>query len=119
VDAGTYFLSRRDNRSRTEEMLRSLRQCYFDVRRAAVGKELKTQETQLKDLEAKQKKLNKDNEDMRRSIEAWESKIQKAKQDIANNEQAQEANLVDQENQQRLVEETRRRLENVENEGGN
>ncbi len=119
VDAGSYFLSRRDNRSRTEEMHRSLRQCYFDVRRAAIGKELKTQEAQLKDLEAKQKKLNKDNEDMRRSIEAWESKIQKAKQDIANNEQAQEANLVDQENQQRLVEETRRRLENVENEGGN
>ncbi len=119
VDAGTYFLNRRDNRSRTEEMLRSLRQCYFDVRRAAVGKEMKTQETQIKELENKQKKLDKDNEDLRRSIEAWESKIQKAKQDIVNNEQSQEANLVEQENQRRLVEETRRRLENVESEGGN
>ena len=119
VDAGTYFLSRRDNRGRTEEMLRSLRQCYFEVRRAAIGKELKAQETQFKDLETKQKKLSKDNEDMRRSIESWESRIQKAKQDIVNNEQAQEANLVEQENQQRLLEETRRRLENVESEGGN
>lgn len=119
VDAGSYFLNRRDNRSRTEEMLRSLRQCYYDVRRAAIGKELKAQETQLKELEAKQKKLNKDNEELRRSIETWESRIQKAKQDIVNNEQAQEANLVEQENQQRILEETRRRLENVESEGGN
>ena len=119
VDAGTYFLNRRDNRSRTEEMLRSLRQCYYDVRRAAIGKELKAQETQLKELEAKQKKLNKDNEELRRSIETWESRIQKAKQDIVNNEQAQEANLVEQENQQRNLEETRRSLENVEREGGN
>ena len=119
VDAGTYFLSRRDNRNRTEEMLRSLRQCYFEVRRAAIGKELKAQEMQLKEMEAKQKKLDKDIEDLRRSIEAWESKIQKAKQDIVNNEQSQETNLVEQENQRRLVEETRRRLENVESEGGN
>lgn len=119
VDAGSYFLSRRDNRTRTEEMIRSLRQCYYDVRRAAIGKELKAQENQLKELESKQKRLDKENEDLRRSIESWESKIQKAKQDIVNNEQTQEANLVEQENQRRLVDETRRRLENVESEGGN
>jgi hypothetical protein len=118
VDAGTYFLNRRDNRSRTEEMLRSLRQCYYDIRRAAIGKELKTQENQLKELENKQKRLNKENEDLQKSIESWESKIQKAKQDIVNNEQAQEANLVEQENQRRVVEETMRRMENVESEGG-
>lgn len=119
VDAGTYFLSRRDNRTRTEEMVRSLRQCYFDVRRAAIGKEMKTQENQLKELENKQKRLDKENEELRRSIESWESRIQKAKQDIVNNEQTQETNLVEQEAQRRLVEETRRRLENVESEGGN
>jgi len=119
VDAGSYFLSRRDNRSGTEEMLRALRQCYFDVRRAAIGKELKAQEAQVKELENKQKKLYKDNEDLRRSIESWESKIQKARQDIINNEQSQEVNLVEQEKQLRLVEETRRRLDNVESEGGN
>ncbi|MFN0215661.1 MAG: hypothetical protein ACKVT2_15495 [Saprospiraceae bacterium] len=119
VDAGAYFLNRRDNRNRTEEMVRSLRQCYFDVRRASIGKELKEQENQLKALEDKQKKMDKENESMRRSIESWESKIQKAKQDIMNNEQMQEANLVDQENQRRLIEETIERLNNVESEGGN
>ncbi|MFN0176245.1 MAG: hypothetical protein ACKVU0_16485 [Saprospiraceae bacterium] len=119
LDAGSYFLNRRDNRNRTEEMVRSLRQCYFDVRRAAIGKELKAQENQLKELENKQKKLDKDNQNLRNSIETWESRIQKAKQDIVNNEQSQEANLVEQENQRRLLDETRRRLENVESEGGN
>jgi hypothetical protein len=119
IDAGSYFLNRRDNRVRTEDMLRSLRQCYYDIRRAAIGKELKTQENLVKELENKQKRLSKDNDDLRKSIESWESKIQKAKQDIVNNEQAQEANLVEQENQRRVVEETLRRLENVESEGGN
>ncbi|MDO8366306.1 MAG: hypothetical protein Q7T20_05870 [Saprospiraceae bacterium] len=119
VDAGSYFLNRRDNKNSTEEMVRMLRQCYFDVRRAAIGKDLKMQENQLKALENKQKKLSKDNDELRRSIESWESRIQKARQDIVNNEQSQETNLVEQENQRSLVEETRRRLENVESEGGN
>lgn len=119
VDAGSYFLNRRDSRGRTDEMIRSLNQCYFDIRREAIGKEVKAQENQLKELEAKQKKLDKDNTELARNIEMWESKIQKAKQDIVNNEQSQEANLVEQENQRRLIEETRRRLENVESEGGN
>lgn len=119
IDAGSYFLNSRDNPTRTNEMLRSLRQCYFDIRRAAIGKELKAQEAQLKDLETKQKKLARDNDQLRKDIENWESRIQKAKQDIVNNEQSQETNLVEQDNQRRTVDETRRRLENVESEGGN
>ncbi len=119
VDAGAYFLNSRDNKVRTNEMLRTLRKCYYDVRRAAVGKEIKAQETALADMESKQKKMVKDNEDLRKSIESWESKIQKAKQDIQNNEKAQETNLVDQDNQRRMLEETRKRQENVENESGN
>lgn len=117
VDAGAYFLNRRDHRTRTEEMTRSLRQCYYDIRRAAINKELKAQESQLKELENKQKKLVKENDQLHADIKNWEARIQKAKQDIMNNEKAQEANLIDQENQRRAVEETRRRLENVENEG--
>lgn len=119
VDAGAYFLNRRDSRVRTEEMLRTLRQCYFEVRRAAIGKELKMQENQLRELENKQKRLSKENDDLLKNIETWESKIQKARQDIINNEVSQETNLVEQENQRRLLEETLIRLENVENEGGN
>jgi hypothetical protein len=117
VDAGAYFLNRRDARVRTDEMVRNLRRCYYDIRRAAIGKELKAQENQLKELESRQKRLSRDNDELRRNIENWESRIQKAKQDILNNEQSQETNLIEQENQRRLLEETRRRLENVENEG--
>jgi hypothetical protein len=117
VDAGAYFLNRRDNRTRTEEMSRSLRQCYYDIRRASIGKDLKAQEAQLKELESKQKKLVKENDQLHADIKNWEARIQKAKQDIINNEKAQEANLIDQENLRSALEETRRRLENVENEG--
>lgn len=119
VDAGTYFLNRRDNRGRAEEMARSLQQCYFDIRRASISKDLKAEEEKLKELEGRQKKLQKENESLRKDIESWKSKIQKAEQDIVNNEQSQESNIVDQEAQRRQVEEVRRRLENVENEGGN
>lgn len=119
IDAGSYFLNRRDNAGRTNEMMRSLRQCYFDVRRAAIGKEIKAQDSLVKELESKQKKLSKENDQLHKDIENWESRIQKAKQDIINNEKAQEANIIEQENQRRVLEETRRRLENVESEGGN
>lgn len=119
IDAGTYFLNRRDNKGRSDEMARSLQQCYFDIRRASITKDLKSEEDKLKELENRQKKLQKDGESLRKDIEAWKSKIQKAEQDIINNEQSQESNIVDQEAQRRQVEEIRRRLENVENEGGN
>jgi len=116
IDAGSYFLNRRDNPGRTQEMVRVLRQFYFDVRREAIGQELKNEENTLKDMESKQKKMAKDNEKSRSNIQSWESNIQKAKQEIVDNEKSQEANLVEQENQRRLLEETRQRLNNVESE---
>ena len=119
IDAGSYFLSSRDNRSRAEEMQRSLQQCYFDIRRAAIGDDLKDEESKLKDLESQQKKLVRENEGLQKDIESWKSKIQKAEQDLVNNVRDQESNLVDQDAQRRIVEETRRRMGNVENEGGN
>ncbi|MEY3195403.1 MAG: hypothetical protein RIQ78_1500 [Bacteroidota bacterium] len=117
VDAGSYFLNRRDNRVSTQEMTRKLKQCYFDIRRAAIGKELKVAEDELKDLENRQKKLVRENDGLVKDIESWKSKIQRAEQDIVNNQQAQESNMGDQEVQRRKVEEVRRKLENVENEG--
>jgi hypothetical protein len=117
VDHGSYFLNRKDNAGRTEELARSLRDCYYDVRRAVISQELKTEEGKLKDLEKKQKALTKDNESLRKDIEDWKAKIQKAETQITNNEKMQETNLVDQDGQKRLLEEVRRRLQNVENEG--
>lgn len=116
IDAGSYFLNRRDNPGRTQEMVRALRQFYYDVRREAIGQELKNEEAALKEMESKQKKMAKENEKLRSNIQSWEANIQKAKQDIVDNEKSQEANLVEQENQRRLLEETRQRLNNVESE---
>ncbi len=119
IDAGPYFLNSRDNRNRTDEMMRTLQQCYFDIRREAVGSDLKDEENKLKELENTQKKLVRENESLRKDIESWKAKIQKAEQDLVNNVQQQESNLVDQEAQRRAVEEVKKRLQNVENEGGN
>lgn len=117
VDAGAYFLNRRDNAGRTEEMARTLRDCYYDVRRAIITNELKSQDDKIKDMEKKQRNMQKDTEGLRKDIENWAQKIKKAEQDIANNEKAMEAGLIDIENQRRVKEEITRRLENVENEG--
>ena len=117
VDAGSYFLNRRDNRVSTQEMARTLKQCYFDVRRAAIGKALKAAEDELKDLENRQKKLVRENDGLVKDIESWKSKIQRAEQDIIKNQQAQESNIGEQEVQRRKVEEVRRKLDNVETEG--
>lgn len=117
ADYGSYFLNRRDNAGNTEEVARSLRECYYDIRRSVIGQELKVEEDKLKDLEKKQKTLTKDNESLRKDIEDWKMKIRKAEEQIANNEKMQESNLVDQDGQRRLIEEIKRRLENVENEG--
>ncbi|MCC7245624.1 MAG: hypothetical protein IT269_08095 [Saprospiraceae bacterium] len=117
IDAGANFLNRRDNAGRTEEMARTLRDCYYDVRRAIINGELKAQEDKIKDMEKKQRNMQKDTDGLRKDIETWTQKIKKAEQDIVTNEKAMEANLIDIENQRRAKEEIARRLENVENEG--
>ena len=116
IDAGSYFLNRRDNASRTSEVSRSLQYFYYDVRRASINAEIKEQEKKLVELEKKQKQMQKDNDNLHKDIENYKAKIKKAEDDIVKNERDQEANVVDQETQRRLIEETRRRLNNVENE---
>lgn len=115
-DAGSYFLNRRDNPGRTEEVSRSLRQFYIDVRRAAITEELKKEDDKLKELDKKQKSMQKDNDGMRKDIESWKAKIAKAEEDIVKNERDQEQNLVDQDAQRRAIEAVKQRLNNVENE---
>lgn len=116
-DNGAAFLNRRDDPSRTDETARALKQFYFDVRRATITKDIKQQEDKLKDMDKKYKNLQKDNDGLRKDIESYKAKIKKAEEDIARNEKEQETNIVDQDAQRRLIEETKQRLSNVENEG--
>ncbi|MBK7939907.1 MAG: hypothetical protein IPJ82_23735 [Lewinellaceae bacterium] len=116
-DAGNYFLNRRDNAGRSDEAVRALRQLYLDVRRATINSEIKDQENKLKDMEKKYKTMQKTNDGLVKDIENYKARIKKAEEDIAKNEKEQETNLIDQETQRRLIEESRQRLNNVENEG--
>lgn len=116
-DAGSYFLNRRDNASRSDEAARALRQFYLDVRRSTINKEIKDQEDKLKEMEKKYKSMQKANDGLHKDIENYKARIKKAEEDIAKNEKDQETNLVDQEAQRRLIEDSRQRLNNVENEG--
>ncbi len=115
-DAGSYFLSRRDNPRNTEEISQALRQFYIDVRKEGITAELKAEEDKLKELDKKQKTMQRDSESMRKDIESWKSKIAKAEEDIVKNEREQEQNLVSQDAQRRAIEAVRQRLNNVENE---
>ena len=115
-DAGTYFLSRRDNSSRAEETSRSLRTFYYDVRRATIAKELKAEEDKLKDMEKSQKALQKTADGLRKDIESWKAKIKKAEDDIVKTEQEQETNIKDQEAQRTAIQSVQERMKNVENE---
>lgn len=116
IDAGSYFLNRRDNPGHTEEVTRSLRQFYLDVRRSAIGQEMKEEENKLKELEAKQKKLAKDNDNLHKDIDSYKAKIKKAEEDLVKNNKDQETTILDTEAQRRQIEAVKRRLDNVENE---
>jgi hypothetical protein len=115
-DMGTYFLSRRESSGKTDEVKRSLTTFYYDVRRAQIGKEIKDQEGKLKEMDIKQKKLTRENDQLRKDIELFKLKIKKAEDDIVKNEKDQETNILDTEAQRRAIDESKRRLENVENE---
>jgi hypothetical protein len=115
-DAGSYFLNRRDNPGHTEEVSRALRQFYIDVRRAGISAELAVEENKLKDLDKKQKSMQRDSDNLRKDIESWKAKIAKAEDDIVKNDRDQEQNLVNQDAQRRAIEAVRQRLNNVENE---
>ena len=112
-DAGSYFLNRSDNATRTEEMSRSLRQFYYEVRRATINEEIKEQESKMKELEKRQKKLVSDNDKLRKDIEDYKAKIVKAEADVVKNEKDQEATVVDIDAQRRAIEDVRARLQNV------
>lgn len=116
-DAGSYFLNRRDSPGQSDEAARALRQFYLEARRATINDEIKEQENTLKEMEKKHKNLQKDNETLHKDIENYKAKIKKAEEDIAKNSKEQETSLIDQESQRRQIEETRKRLNNVENEG--
>lgn len=115
-DQGPHFLSRRDDPGHTSSTKELLSRFYFDVRRAAVGEEVKGEENKLKDLDTKLKKLQRDNSSLNRDIENYRAKLKKAEEDLVQNQKDQESTIIDIDKQRQAVEEARKRQGNVENE---
>lgn len=115
-DKGTSFLNRADDPRGTQEVVDAMRQFYLDVRRALIGRDIKAQETQNKELESRLKKLQRDNETLRKDIEMYKARIKKAEEDLVQNQKDQEGTTVDIENQRRLIEQSKQRQNNVQNE---
>lgn len=115
-DLGSSFLNRRSDPGHTDDVAGALRTFYYDVRRAALGAEVKNEEKRTTELESQLKKLQRDNELLRKNIEAYKEKIKKAEADLLQNEKNQETTAVQIEKQRAAVEEARRRVDNVENE---
>ena len=115
-DAGSFFLNRLDDPARTNETKTLLSRFYYDVRRAAVGQEVKAEEVRLKELETRQKKLQRDNTTLLKDIENYKAKLKKAEEDLVQNQKDQESTIIDIEKQRQNVEQARLRQGNVENE---
>lgn len=115
-DLGPNFLSRRTDPARTNQTIDVLTRFYYDVRRASVGEEVKAEENNLKDLESKLKKLQRDNTNLTRDIENYKARLKKAEEDLVQNQKDQEATIIDIEKQRKAVEDVRLRQGNVENE---
>jgi len=115
-DVGAFFLNRRDDAVRTNDTKELLQRFYYDVRRAAVGQEVKGEEEKMKNLENRMKKLQRDNDNLNRDIETYKAKLKKAQDDLVQNQKDQETTLIDIDKQRRAVEEARQRQGNVENE---
>ena len=115
-DAGSFFLNRLDDPARTNETKTLLSRFYYDVRRAAVGQEVKAEEVRLKELETRQKKLQRDNTTLLKDIENYKAKLKKAEEDLVQNQKDQESTIIDIEKQRQNVEQSRLRQGNVENE---
>lgn len=115
-DVGPFFLNRRDDQVHTNDAKELLTRFYYDVRRAAVGAEVKGEEDKMKEMENKMKKLQRDNSSLNKDIETYKAKLKKAEEDLIQNQKDQESTLIDIDKQRRAVEDARQRQGNVENE---
>ena len=115
-DLGPTFLHRNDDSRRTEDTKKLLTNFYFDVRRAVVGQEVKSEEDRLSDLDKKLSKLQRDNTNLLRDIENYKEKLKKAEEDLVQNQKDQDTTIKDIEQQRKAVEDARLRQGNVENE---
>lgn len=113
ISLGAYFLNSKDNPDRSKNVAAALERFHLAVRRDVIEDDLKNEEEKLKDLEKKLKKLEKEKADRLQDIEDYKAKIKKAEEDIVTNGKNQEAATLEIQNQQKNVEEVRKKLEAI------
>ena len=112
-DDGTQFISSENSPEAANRIKQDLTYVGYEVTKAVIGEELKSQENSLKDRNKEMKKLEKKNEGLHKDIEKYQKKIAEAEADIEKNLQEQEDKKIEIEQQNRVVGEVTDRLNNV------
>lgn len=115
-DLGASFLNSRDNPSQAKDVKSALQQFYYDIRRSTSDVSIQDEEKKLKEMEEKNKTLEKNTIALQKSIDDYKAKIKKAEDDLARLSREQENSLIQIENQRKLIEEAKLRKTNVESE---
>lgn len=106
IDLGGEFANSIDNEKQSDGIEEFMKGYYDETRKYIVGKEVKEEEDNLKDLEKDFGKLEKKNEDYHKQIE-------KAKKKIAEMESNIEKNIVEQEKKQMEIEDQKTAVSKV------
>lgn len=113
VDLGGAFANPTDHAGQTTGIRTFLNDFYVFARKRAVTDELKAEEKKQKDLEKDLSKLEEKNSDLHKEIEKLKEKIKQAENDIVKNLTEQDDKKVEIKKQQKVVEATTEKLNNV------
>lgn len=112
-DNGSNFITSNSNGDAADGIYEFLTPFVYDVEKLVIQEELEIEEKGLKDLNKDLEKLGKDNEDFHKDIEKWKEKIREAEMGIEANLQAQDAKATEIDNQASLIEEVKKKLNQV------
>ena len=113
VDLGGAFANPIDHAGQSAGIKTFLNDFYIFARKRAVTEELKAEEKKQKDFEKDLSKLEEKNSDLHKEIEKLKEKIKQAENDIVKNLTEQDNKKVEIKKQQKVVESTVEKLNNV------
>ena len=113
TDLGGAFAQSASHPNQSTGIKTFLNDFYIFARKRAVTDELKAEEKKQKDLERDLSKLESKNSDLHKEIEKLQEKIKQAENDIVTNLTEQESKRVEIKRQQKVVEATVEKLNNV------
>jgi hypothetical protein len=113
VDLGGGFANSKDNLSQVNGIKTFMNDFYIFAKKRAIAEELKAEENKQKDLEKDLSKLESKNSNLLKDIETFKERIKKAENEIVQNLGEQDNKKVEIKRQQKVVESTVEKLNNV------